>query len=553
MASSGTINNTFRTGYAIRITWNVTSQDITNNTSTVTANVQLVSLGSAYTIISSASKSGTLTVNGVKYSFNFTAALSANQVKTIYTKTGIVVNHNSDGSKSCAFSCTADIAVTLSGTYYGTVSASGTGTFDTIARASTISSVTSTVDVNGTNACTVNISRKASGFTHTVVWKIGSYSKTTTGVGTSTSYAIPVTWLNAIPDATSGTATVQVTTYSGSTQIGSTASTTFKITAPSTVVPTISSIIVTDANAAYVTQFGTLVRNKSSAKITITASGLYGSTIKSYKTVIDGNTYTGATPTTSILTNSGNISASVTVTDSRGRTTTTTKAITVAAYQSPTITKFTAIRSDSKGVANYEGAYALITTNLSVASVNSKNTSSYVIKYKKTSESTWKELVKGTAYTYSNSIITGAVFDVNYSYDVTVEVTDYFSTVTKTVEIPTAYTLIDFNSSGHGISIGKVSEKDALEINMDIYDKYDTKISNGVSGYGDPNTSYEELILTSGNAPTANMYYIRTVFEDAKSATAKKFQIAYPYSVKESIYYRQCFSSWSAWMEIPVV
>ncbi len=192
MASSGTITKSIRTGYQLKVVWTVTSQSVADNTSTVTVNVQLVSTGSSYTINSSATKSGTLTVNGTKYSFDFTASLSGNQTKTIFTKTGIIVAHGSDGTKSCAFSASAGINVTLSGTYYGTVTASGTGTFNTIARASTISSVTASVAVNGTNTCTVNISRKASNFTHTVVWKIGSYSKTTTGAGTSASYAGPL-------------------------------------------------------------------------------------------------------------------------------------------------------------------------------------------------------------------------------------------------------------------------------------------------------------------------------------------------------------------------
>lgn len=64
MASSGTINNTFRTGYAIRIVWNVNSQSVSGNKSNITAKVQLISLGSSYTINSSASKSGSLTING---------------------------------------------------------------------------------------------------------------------------------------------------------------------------------------------------------------------------------------------------------------------------------------------------------------------------------------------------------------------------------------------------------------------------------------------------------------------------------------------------------
>ena len=185
MAASGTIQQAIRTGYRIQIAWTVDSQSVANNTSKVTAKVQLVSTGSSYTINSSASKSGSLTINGTKYTFNFTAALSGNQTKTLFTKT-VTVSHAADGTKTCSFSATAGINVTLSGTYYGNVTASGNGTFNTIARASTINSVTGSVAINGTNSVTVNISRKSSNFTHTVVFSFGSYSKTTTGVGTST-------------------------------------------------------------------------------------------------------------------------------------------------------------------------------------------------------------------------------------------------------------------------------------------------------------------------------------------------------------------------------
>ena len=344
MAKTGTINNTFRTGYAIRVVWEVTSQSVANNTSSVTAKVQLVSLGSSYIINSSASKSGTLTINGTKYSFTFTASLSGNQTKTLFTKS-VTVHHNSDGTKTCAFSATAGINVTLSGTYWGNVTASGNGVFDTIARASSISAVTASVAVNGTNTCKVDIDRKSSSFTHTVVWKIGSYSKTTTGVGTSASYAIPTSWLNSIPNATSGTATVQVTTYSGSTKIGSTVSKTFKITVPSNVVPSISSVGLSEATSGINAQFGGYVQNKSKLKVTVSASGVYSSTIKSYKTTILGKNYTTASFTSGVLTSSGTVNVAVTVTDSRGRTATTTKSVTVIAYKVPTITIFSAIRA----------------------------------------------------------------------------------------------------------------------------------------------------------------------------------------------------------------
>lgn len=457
MASSGTIKSAIRTGYAIQIAWTVDSQSVANNTSTVTAKVQLVSTGSSYTINSSASKSGTLTINGTKYSFTFTAALSGNQTKTLYTKT-VTISHSADGSKTCSFACTAGINVTLSGTYYGDVSASGSGAFNTIPRASTIASVTASVSVNGTNTCAVSITRASSAFTHTVVWKFGDYSKTTTGVGTSTSYAIPMSWLNAMPSATEGTGTVTVTTYNGSSKIGSAVSKSFKLTVPASVVPTIDSVAVADTNTTYAAQFVSLIQGKSKAKFTITASGAYSSTIKTYKTVIEGKSYTGATPTTAVLTGSGNVTATITVTDSRGRTATTTKTVTVVAYKAPTITTFTATRCNSNGVENYEGTHAKAVINYTVAAVNNKNTCSYKLEYKTTSGTTWTQIATGTSYTLSTSTITGSLFNTDTSYDLRITLKDYFTTVTKMVEIPTAFTLLDFNANGHALAFGKVSE-----------------------------------------------------------------------------------------------
>lgn len=476
MAASGTIQQAIRTGYRIQIAWTVDSQSVANNTSTVTAKVQLVSTGSSYTINSSASKSGSLTINGTKYTFNFTASLSGNQTKTLYTKT-VTVSHAADGTKTCSFSATCGINVTLSGTYYGNVTASGSGVFNTIARASTISSVTSSVSVNGTNAVTVSITRASTSFTHTVVFSIGDYSKTTTGVGTSTSYAIPMTWLNALPNATSGTAKVTVTTHSGSTKIGTAVSKNFTITVPSTVVPTISSVAVADTTTHQGT-FGNMVQNKSKAKFTITAAGAYGSTIKTYKTEFEGKSYSGATPTTSTITKSGTASAKITVTDSRGRTATITKTWTVVAYTAPKITRFQGFRCLADGTENYEGTYLSVAVNFSISAVNEKNAKSYVIEYKLKTATTWTSLTSGSVYALNQNIISASGgFGIDNSYDIRLSITDSFATVRSTFEIPTAFTLLDFNASGRGIAFGKVSEMaEGIEFALPLYSSFPGKV-----------------------------------------------------------------------------
>jgi len=466
MATSGTIQEAIRTGYRLQIAWSVGSQSVANNTSSVTAKVQLVSTGSSYTINSSASKSGSLTINGTKYTFSFTAALSGNQTKTLYTKT-VTVAHNANGTKTCSFSATAGINVTLSGTYYGNITASGNGTFNTIARASTISSVTSSVSVNGTNACTVNITRAASSFTHTVVFSFGSYSKTTTGVGTSTSYAIPTSWLNAIPSATSGTAKVTVTTYSGSTKIGSAVSKNFTLTVPASVVPTISGVTIAETVSGINAQFGGFVQSKSKAKVTITAAGALGSTIKAYKTVIDGKTYTGSAPTTSTLGTAGNRTATITVTDSRGRTASTTRTIAVIAYTAPKINTFTAVRANGLGAADDNGTMALARIKFSVAPVSNKNSKSYVVEYRQKGSDTWTQASTGSVYSYDSNMLLNINLNTDASYDLRLSLTDFFSTTTALAEVATAFTLIDFNSSGKGMAFGKVSElEEGLEIDL---------------------------------------------------------------------------------------
>ena len=457
MAASGTIQQAIRTGYRIQIAWTVDSQSVANNTSTVTAKVQLVSTGSSYTINSSASKSGSLTINGTKYTFNFTASLSGSQTKTLFTKT-VTVAHAADGTKTCSFSATCGINVTLSGTYYGNVTASGSGTFNTIARASTISSVTSSVAINGTNAVTVNITRASSSFTHTVVFSFGSYTKTTTSVATSTSYAIPLSWMNAIPNATSGTAKVTVTTYSGSTKIGSAVSKNFTVTVPTSVVPTFSSVAVNDTTT-YQGTFGNMVQNKSKPKLTITAAGAYSSTITAYKTVFEGKTYTGATPTTSVITGSGLVTANITITDSRGRTATYAKQWTVVAYSAPKIISFQGFRCLANGTENYDGTYLSAAVNFSMSSINGKNSASYSIEYKLQTADAWTTLTSGSVYALNSTIVSASgAFGIDNSYDIRLSITDSFTTVRSTFELPTAFTLLDFNASGKAVAFGKVSE-----------------------------------------------------------------------------------------------
>lgn len=333
--------------------------------------------------------------------------------------------------------------------------------------------MTSSVAINGTNAVTVNISRASSSFTHTVVFKFGSYSKTTTGVGTSTSYAIPTSWINAIPNATSGTATVTVTTYSGSTKIGTAVSKSFKVTVPASVVPTISAVTIAEAVAGLAAQFGGYVQSKSKLSVSITAAGAHSSTIKSYKTTIQSTPYTARSFTSGVLKTSGTSTITISVTDSRGRTASTTRSLTVIAYAAPKISSFQAFRCLADGTENYEGTYISAAINYSISPVGNKNTAAYTLEYKPASGEEWVILTSGAVYAMKDNLVSASgIFGQDNSFDLRLSITDFFVTVRSTTQIPTAFTLIDYNASGRGISFGKVSElEEGMEIDlpMSIY------------------------------------------------------------------------------------
>ncbi len=458
MATSNAMSTTNdKIKYKITITQN--SQSVTGNTSNVTVSVRVYRTNTGYTTYGT----GTVyvTINGTQYTEAITTSdkITSSGI-VVFTET-LNIAHSADGSKSLA------VSARITHDQFSSSNQSYSQALTTIPRATTPKLSATAVDMG--KSITISLPRASGSFDHTLTYKMGSATGTIgSDIGTSKAWTVPLSLAEEIPNATSGTVTITVKTYNGSTLIG-TKTVSFTARVPSSVVPTIGSVAVADTNTAYAAQFGSLVQGKSKAKFTINASGAYGSTIKTYKTVIEGKSYSGATPTTSVLTGSGNVTAIITVTDSRGRTASTEKTFNRIPYTAPKITAFSVVRTDAKGVENYEGTNAKIMASFSVASASNKNASSYKIEYKKQSETTWKSIESGTGYSYNKSIITGALFDTNFAYDVRLTVTDYFGSITNTIDLSTAFTLLDFNASGRGVAFGKVSEQEGVEFALPMY------------------------------------------------------------------------------------
>lgn len=452
MATSSAMSTTNdKIKYTITITQN--SRNVTGNTSSVTVSVRVYRTNTGYTTYGT----GTVyvTINGTQYTESITTSdkITSSGI-VIFSKT-LNIAHGADGSKTLATSAriTHDQFSSSNQSYSQVLTAIPRATTPTLSASS----------VNMGESITISMPRASSSFDHTLTYKFGDATGTIgSDLGTSKAWTVPLSLASEIPSGTSGSCTITCKTYNGSTLIG-TKTVSFTAKVPSSVVPSIDSVAVADTNSAYATQFGSLVQGKSKAKFTIKASGAYGSTISAYKTVIEGKTYTGATPTTSVLTGSGTASATITVTDSRGRTASIKKTFTLLAYTAPKITAFEVVRTKADGAEDYEGTNAKITAAFSLAAVGNKNTNAFKIEYKLQSASAWSSLASGTGYSYDKSIITGALFDTNSAYDIRLTVTDYFGSLATIISLSTAFTLLDFNASGRGVAFGKVSEFEGVE------------------------------------------------------------------------------------------
>lgn len=479
MATSGNVTTNTTFGY-VKLEWSTSSQNIENNTSTV---AYLLSVYRSSNISSTAAKSYSIVINGTTVASG-TTTIGGSGTKTIVSGTTTIA-HNADGTKIFSFSFSQQIDITWSGSWVGTVAGSGTGTLNTIPRATMPTISPSSVNMGG--AITITLNRASTAFTHKLYYSFGNLSNQTGGISNSTNattsatFAPPLTLANQIPNATSGTGTLFCETYNGSTLVGK-KSVSFVLTVPSSVVPVINSVtrseVVTSPDIA--STFRGYVQHRSKIKIVSVASGAYSSTIQSYVvTIRDANatgtpllaTYYGNDITTDVLNwETTTIRIGVTVTDSRGRSASVTYDETILLYTAPKITTFSAYRSDASGNPDYEGTNLKITVNFDIATVNNLNGKYYEILYKVKDAASWAgTIASGNIYTRNESFTTsGITFSGDNAYELRLNLYDTFKSAFAAMDIPTAFTLFDCRSTGKGIAFGKVSEKDAMEIALDV-------------------------------------------------------------------------------------
>ena len=241
------------------------------------------------------------------------------------------------------------------------------------------SATTSGGVMDGSTKSRVVFTTSGTDATYAATFTLGSYSGTATSTTTTLEYAIPIAWCNALPNAATGQANVTCQVkYGGAVYSSFTVKLTVSV--PTSVVPTVTSITLADkANTPVPSAWNMFIQHKSGVRVSaITTAGAYSSTIKAIKLQvgtqsISQNYSASSLPQIDTITQSGSLTCTVTVTDSRGRTASKSATVTFVSYAAPKFTNCVSERCLANGEVDNDGTYFKSTTAVSFSTCNGED------------------------------------------------------------------------------------------------------------------------------------------------------------------------------------
>lgn len=505
--ASGTINGSTGNQYIdAKVEWS-SSVDTTANKSTVTAALYYKRNNTGFT--TSGTGTFSITINGVKTSANKTLTITnAAWVKAV--EATVTVSHNADGTKSVGISATGSIPDTsLSST-----SVNGTAKLDTIARASTIDSLSCDTKYFNGKMTYKYTPKSASHYNRCVVaLNIGgalTQVKTISlGQQTAVQKTATVTLsedelsiiYKKLPNATSGVLRFTLRTYSDSgysTQVGDAGYKEITLSIPNISATQPTATVTLSPVSSLSSPFDALyIKGRSKIDVNFTnAEGKYGASIVSYQVSCLGKNY-GSPYTTEYITTEGDVTVTATLKDSRGFTRTYSKTVTFLPYANPRIipasgeSEIICERCDSSGNLSDSGTYLKIKAKRSyskvVSSGSQKNFCSIRFRHKAEggSYSEWTTILATGAASdeVSTGALLGGALALTSSYVVQVGVVDTLGEEdTTTVSIPTAKIYMHRAGSINSLGIGKYAEE---ENTIDVAEEITTKFRGPVRFAGE--------------------------------------------------------------------
>nr|DAY07415.1 MAG TPA: protein of unknown function DUF859 [Caudoviricetes sp.] len=455
--------------YYLRLWVDQVSQNISDNSSQV--RLRLALTNGAHTF-ADYDCTASVTVDGQTLSWSGRPSmLSQNSSIMLIDKT-VTIRHDNDGKKSFGLSATFSGS---GGWSPGTLSISRNSfTLSTIPRSSSVSVSAGVIG----SSVTININRQSSSFKHTVRYAWAGKSGTiATNVDTSTTWTIPLDFANDIPNSSTGTGTIFVDTYSGSTKTG-TQSTTLTASVPGNVKPNFTGVSLSDLNGAaqnLIPSGNTFIQVVSNIKVAFNgAVGSYGSSITGYRAEIVGKNQATSSNGGSlgIMNYNGTIKIRASVSDSRGRWSDTREvSATVLEYFAPALS-FSIARTGSTS------STLTVTRNAKVAplivSGSQKNTMTLTFKVARLGTDAFavdNGQATGVWSSISSLVNSRANLSGNYlanqSWIVIGILEDKFTRTEFMVNVATESVVLSYDRSGVGVN--KIRERGALDVKGDIF------------------------------------------------------------------------------------
>lgn len=446
----------------------VKSQNIANNTSVITFTVKLIANGYA-SITDSGTKPLTINVNGGGAIPQVNVSISPGQTKVLLSN-DYTIGHNSDGTKTADLSAKLDI--NIGG--YGSATVALKAYLPKINRTSTITVPTATLG----SSVNIAISKADTNYTSTLRYEWYGSTGTIVDKTTSTSYSWtpPLSLASGIPNSVGGSGKIFIDTYSGTTLLG-TSSATLTANVPSSVVPTLSSVTLSDTNSkvSAILTSPNFLQVLSNIAVNFTgASGAYGSTIQAYKAEIVGkNQSTNSNGgTLGIMNYNGSYTIRSTVTDSRGRTSAPVDTtINVIEYFLPVFYyEASRIGSDSQTIQVKRNAKI---SPISVGGTQ-KNTMTITFRTSLAGKNTWTtSQTGGGSWTAINTLTDSldslsGVFSVSSSYDIEGTISDRFSGDIKFSDTIGTKVVVSSKDKDGRHGFGRIADKSLPAGSVDI-------------------------------------------------------------------------------------
>lgn len=503
--------------YSIYVQWDWCQDIEANKTKISMMGVRIHRNNTAYSFYNAYGKVGVGDFSGNKYETTVAMDLrNTNEQTYDVTDRHSEITHNADGTwptgKVCGWwMCKAGVSA-YNSPEVGWTAFNIDGSIPAIPRATNPTLSKDSVDMG--TAVTINLPKATSSFTHDIFYKYSKDSSYTTLVngdtGTSKSWTPPTSLAAKIPNASSGEWNILVRTKSGNTIIGDKVIN-ITLNVPANIVPSVSSVSVVEATAGIAAQFAKFVQGRSKFKVTVTAAGASGSTIKSYSISVDGKSYSGNSNvfTTQVINGSGSLNLVASVTDSRGRSASKTVTVAVSAYSAPSVKTFSVVRCNSNGVENEEGTAVKILYEFAIAAMDNKNSRSF--KIQQLNGSNWVDIQTiSDAYTQNSSVIKTGPFSVDSKFSFRAIAADYFTSATVYADVAPSFSLINFGKDGRSIAFGGVSANDGrFENYLPMYSRLQNRRGNWLSGATPQSSSI--YLAENSNASFTTILGLKTI------------------------------------------